>query len=91
MSAAPTLGIDLGTSGVKALLLDGDKVVGAASAPLEVSHPHAGWSEHIEKKVTSVGQPDRMPVTGLRRTQFGHGLWCTAGRRYPVDGAVAAR
>jgi xylulokinase len=45
MSAAPTLGIDLGTSAVKALLLDGDRVVGTAQAPLAVSRPHPGWSE----------------------------------------------
>jgi xylulokinase len=43
--AAPTLGIDLGTSAVKALLLDGDHVVGTAQAPLTVSRIHAGWSE----------------------------------------------
>jgi xylulokinase len=41
----PTLGIDLGTSGVKALLLDGDRVIGSAQAPLSVSRPHPGWSE----------------------------------------------
>ena len=40
------LGIDLGTSGVKALLIDGaGKVVGAATAPLTLSRPHPGWSE----------------------------------------------
>ena len=44
-SSAPTIGIDLGTSGVKALLLDGDRVVSAAEAPLAVSRPHPGWSE----------------------------------------------
>jgi len=41
----PTLGIDIGTSGVKALLLDSDRVLGTAQAPLAVSRPHAGWSE----------------------------------------------
>ncbi len=40
------LGLDLGTSSVKALLIDGDqKVVGSASAGLEVSRPASGWSE----------------------------------------------
>ena len=40
------LGIDLGTSSVKALLIDADqRVVGSATAPLEVSRPHPGWSE----------------------------------------------
>lgn len=41
------LGIDLGTSGVKAILMDGDQwIVGQASSrPLEVQRPHRGWSE----------------------------------------------
>ena len=40
------LGIDLGTSGVKALLVDdGQRPVALASASLEVSRPHDGWSE----------------------------------------------
>lgn len=40
------LGLDLGTSGVKALLIDGDqKIIGSANGSLEVSRPHHGWSE----------------------------------------------
>lgn len=40
------LGLDLGTSGVKALLVAEDgAVVDSADAPLSVSHPHSGWSE----------------------------------------------
>jgi len=40
------LGLDLGTSGVKALLIDADQaVVASANAPLDVSRPHPGWSE----------------------------------------------
>ncbi|WP_404862883.1 xylulokinase [Georhizobium sp. MAB10] len=40
------LGLDLGTSGVKALLIDGDqRVVASANASLDVSRPHPGWSE----------------------------------------------
>ncbi len=40
------LGIDLGTSGVKAFLMDGNQAfVASASAPLSVSNPHPGWSE----------------------------------------------
>jgi xylulokinase len=40
------LGLDLGTSGVKAMLIDGDqKIIGSASGSLEVSRPHSGWSE----------------------------------------------
>jgi xylulokinase len=40
------LGIDVGTSAVKAVLVDGDQVALAeASAPLAISHPRPGWSE----------------------------------------------
>ncbi len=45
-SAATTLGIDLGTSGVKAVLVDErDRVVASATAPLEVARPRPLWSE----------------------------------------------
>jgi xylulokinase len=40
-----TLGLDLGTSGVKALLLDGDTTLATATAPLSVQRPQPGWSE----------------------------------------------
>ncbi len=40
------LGLDLGTSGLKALLIDADQaIVAEATAPLSVQRPHDGWSE----------------------------------------------
>ncbi len=40
------LGLDLGTSGLRALLLRPDgSVVGASDSAYEVSHPNPGWSE----------------------------------------------
>lgn len=40
------LGIDLGTSGVKALLVDDEqKIIASANAPLSVDRPATGWSE----------------------------------------------
>jgi xylulokinase len=43
---ATYLGLDIGTSSVKALLIDADqRVVAEASAPLSVSRPHPLWSE----------------------------------------------
>jgi len=40
------LGIDIGTSGVKAVLIDGNGVpVASANAELSVSRPQSGWSE----------------------------------------------
>lgn len=40
------IGLDLGTSGLKALVVDAEeRVLAEASAPLAVSRPHDGWSE----------------------------------------------
>lgn len=40
------IGLDLGTSGLKGILIDGDQAVLAeATAPLTVQRPHEGWSE----------------------------------------------
>lgn len=40
------IGLDLGTSGLKALLIDeGQRVLAEAQAPLSVSRPQDGWSE----------------------------------------------
>ncbi|PRY25328.1 xylulokinase [Aliiruegeria haliotis] len=40
------IGLDLGTSGLKALLIDeAQSVIAEATAPLAVSRPHPGWSE----------------------------------------------
>ncbi len=40
------LGIDLGTSGLRALLVDADGTpIGATERHYDVSHPHPGWSE----------------------------------------------
>jgi xylulokinase len=40
------LGIDLGTSSVKVVLMtDDQRIIGTASAPMTVQRPHVGWSE----------------------------------------------
>ncbi|MHA1189414.1 MAG: xylulokinase [Alphaproteobacteria bacterium] len=40
------LGIDIGTSSVKAMLIDDTQAtIGSAAAPLDVARPHPGWSE----------------------------------------------
>jgi xylulokinase len=45
------LGIDLGTSGVKAVLVDDAEVVRAThTEPLTVSRPHLGWSEQAPEE-----------------------------------------
>ncbi|SMX29392.1 Xylulose kinase [Pelagimonas phthalicica] len=44
------LGLDLGTSGLRALLVDGTGApLGSAEAHYDVSHPHPGWSEQDPK------------------------------------------
>ena len=40
------IGLDLGTSGLRALLTDAEGTpIGSATSDYTVSHPHAGWSE----------------------------------------------
>ncbi len=40
------IGLDLGTSGLKGIVIDGDQdILAEATAPLDVSRPHDGWSE----------------------------------------------
>lgn len=42
------VGIDIGTSGVKTILIDeAQQLIASAQAPLSVSRPHAGWSEQL--------------------------------------------
>lgn len=44
------LGIDLGTSGLRALLITDEGLpIGSAERSYEVSHPHSGWSEQDPK------------------------------------------
>ncbi len=49
MSTTPdpiVLGLDIGTSSAKAVLVDGSQdIVASASLPLDISRPHPGWSE----------------------------------------------
>ncbi len=56
------LGLDIGTSGVKAFLIDGRGApVASANAELSVSRPHSGWSEQnaedwVSATETAVGR-----------------------------------
>ncbi|VAW12809.1 Xylulose kinase [hydrothermal vent metagenome] len=77
------LGIDLGTSSVKALLMDGDHgIVASATADLEVSRPHSGWSEQdpadwISATGTALdalkAKADLSPVAGIGLSGQQHG------------------
>lgn len=79
------LGLDLGTSGVKALLIDGaQRVIGSAHGDLDVSRPHPGWSQQdpshwiraAEKAVTAlkVAHPNELAaVRGIGLSGQMHG------------------
>lgn len=68
------IGLDLGTSGVKALLVaDNQSVLGSAQAPLEVSRPAPGWSEQAPGDwITAAG-------VALRSLAASHDLSGVAG------------
>ena len=46
------IGLDLGTSGLKAVLIDDSQAILAeAVAPLEVNRPFDGWSEQAPARI----------------------------------------
>ena len=75
------LGIDLGTSGVKALLIDGEqKPVAQATAPLDVQRPHSGWSEQKPADWIEVAK------AALGRLKQSHGAALAAVRGIGLSG-----
>ena len=69
------LGLDIGTSGVKAVLVDESQELRAqATAPLTVSRPHAGWSEQdpedwwraCVRALAELGQRDGVRLDAVR-------------------------
>jgi xylulokinase len=63
------LGLDLGTSGLKGVLIDGDqRIVAEATAPLTVSRPHSGWSEQAPADWIAAAEAvfDALEQKGLR-------------------------
>lgn len=79
------LGIDLGTSSVKALLIDDTQVViGSATAPLEVLRPHAGWSEQDPAAlVKEIAAAPKEPLAATFRPYL-------SGERTPHNNALVA-
>jgi xylulokinase len=60
------LGLDLGTSSVKALLInDRQTILGSASADLGIERPHPGWSEQDPESWIAA---TRVAIAGLRRS-----------------------
>lgn len=74
------LGLDLGTSGLKAIVVDDDQnVVGDATAPLSVARPDHGWSEQdpaswiaaAEAVLQALGDLGRIKAIGLSGQMHG--------------------
>ncbi len=66
------IGLDLGTSGLKGVLIDDDqRVLADATAPLTVSRPHDGWSEQRPSDWIAAAESvmDALAVHGLGRVQ----------------------
>ena len=62
------IGLDLGTSGLKGILIDADqKVLAEATAPLTVQRPHDGWSEQSPDSWITASEAvlDKLSAHGL--------------------------
>ncbi len=86
------LGLDLGTSGLKALLIDADqRAVASASAPLTVQRPAAGWSEQDPQswldacdKAISALDTDLSAVRGIGLSGHMHGATLLGADNKPL-------
>jgi len=79
------LGIDIGTSGVKAVILDDSQsVIGEAASPLAVSRPHPLWSEQdpedwwraVNVAVKKINPKARAAVRAIGLSGQMHGASC---------------
>ncbi len=71
------LGLDLGTSGLKGLIIDDNQeIVAEASAPLKVSRPKTGWSEQAPADWISAAEKvmDTLAAAGALSGVTGVGL-----------------
>ena len=91
------LGIDVGTSSVKAVLIDDkDKLVAQASAPLTVERPQALWSEQnadtwwsaTVKAVRALPEKDRRAVQAIGLSGQMHGATLLDGADRPLRPAI---
>ncbi|MFM5931283.1 MAG: xylulokinase [Novosphingobium sp.] len=91
------LGIDIGTSGVKAILLDEHgKIAAQVTAPLQVSRPKELWSEQqpddwwkaTESAVMGLPQDLRAKVQGIGLAGQMHGATLLGGDDRPLRPAI---
>ncbi|WP_075219012.1 xylulokinase [Acuticoccus yangtzensis] len=92
------LGLDLGTSGLKGIVIDeAQRVVAEATAPLQVARPHPGWSEQdpadwiaaAEAVLTALGAAtDLAAVTGIGLSGQMHGATLLDASHAPLRPAI---
>src|SRR5919109_5340245 len=91
------LGIDIGTSSVKAVLVDQcGTVADQASAPLTLSRPHPGWSEQdpadwwtaTNRAVTALAAQQRRQVRGIGLSGQMHGATLIDAADRPLRPAI---
>ncbi|WP_226577418.1 xylulokinase [Acuticoccus sediminis] len=92
------LGLDLGTSGLKGVVIDdAQTVVAEAVAPLSVSRPHPGWSEQdpahwiaaAEEVLTRLGAATSLSaVRGIGLSGQMHGATLLAADHEPLRPAI---
>jgi xylulokinase len=64
------IGIDLGTSGVKAVLIDASqRIIGSATSSLSVSRPRTGWSEQDPESWTSAADAAMSELSANHRRE----------------------
>ena len=90
------LGIDVGTSSVKAVLTDDDRLVGQGSAPLSVERPLPLWSEQdadswwraTVEAVRALPEKDRRSVKGIGLSGQMHGATLLDSADKPLRPAI---
>ncbi len=91
------LGIDIGTSSVKAVLMDGrGQLVAQGSAPLTVERPHPLWSEQNPESwweatvaaVRALPERERQAVKGIGLSGQMHGATLLDARDQPLRPAI---
>lgn len=98
-SDAPVLGVDLGTSAVKCVVVSGGRILGSASAPLDVDSPHPGWSEqppeawiaaavHAIQAACAASGIDSQHVCGIGLSGQMHGAVVLDAQAQPLRPAI---
>ena len=91
------LGVDVGTSGVKAIVVEaGQAPIAQHAAPLEVSRPHPLWSEQdpeawwraVEAAVLGIAPEIRAKVTGIGLAGQMHGATLLGADDRPLRPAI---